>query len=395
VSSLREALEAALVENPDDLAAHMAYADHLHDQGDPRGELIQVQLALENGALVRSERERLAAREKVLLEVARPGCLGTPLGYLLGRMGVPRAGYRIRRGWLAEVEQQGTLGEPLAETLATAPEARLLRKLALEGMPERYRVGPGGLGRPSVVEILSTSSNFRNLRALHLNTLDGFARQQSAGAFQKRQRELFVAGDRVWDWVANLPRLEELYLGCRTQNVARLFALPTLGALRILQLNHGQDHPLDVLAGNPVLARLTHLSLFPRPVGSEGDSPCLHLGHLAAIASSPNLPGLTHLRFQRSDAGDAGVRLLLESGLLVRLSMLDLALGSITDEGANLLAEADLGDLEILDVSDNAISPAGQRTLGTALKRKLTLRMGEQHEPGDGGWLDWAEVELE
>src|SRR4051812_15966193 len=37
----RDSLEAALVENPDDDAAHMAYADHLHDQGDPRGEFIQ------------------------------------------------------------------------------------------------------------------------------------------------------------------------------------------------------------------------------------------------------------------------------------------------------------------------------------------------------------------
>jgi uncharacterized protein (TIGR02996 family) len=49
---LREALEAALVENPDDLAAHRAYADHLMELGDPRGEFIQVQLALEDADAV-------------------------------------------------------------------------------------------------------------------------------------------------------------------------------------------------------------------------------------------------------------------------------------------------------------------------------------------------------
>src|SRR5262249_5265412 len=42
------ALEEALAEDPDDRAAHAAYADHLAERGNPRGELIQVQLALED-----------------------------------------------------------------------------------------------------------------------------------------------------------------------------------------------------------------------------------------------------------------------------------------------------------------------------------------------------------
>jgi uncharacterized protein (TIGR02996 family) len=42
----RAALETALFDHPDDLATHMAYADLLREQGDPRGEFIQVQLAL-------------------------------------------------------------------------------------------------------------------------------------------------------------------------------------------------------------------------------------------------------------------------------------------------------------------------------------------------------------
>ena len=48
MSDLRTALEEALAANPDDVASHAAYADHLADLGDPRGELIQVQLALED-----------------------------------------------------------------------------------------------------------------------------------------------------------------------------------------------------------------------------------------------------------------------------------------------------------------------------------------------------------
>src|SRR5215472_15320381 len=44
-SPLQKSLEQALADSPDDLGAHSAYADYLMEQGDPRGEFIQVQLA--------------------------------------------------------------------------------------------------------------------------------------------------------------------------------------------------------------------------------------------------------------------------------------------------------------------------------------------------------------
>src|SRR5436190_22265883 len=55
-SPTRRALEQALAEDPDDLAAHSAYADLLVELGDPRGEFIQVQLALEREGLDAAER---------------------------------------------------------------------------------------------------------------------------------------------------------------------------------------------------------------------------------------------------------------------------------------------------------------------------------------------------
>ena len=67
-SALQQSLEAALVEEPDDLAAHSAYADYLMEQGDPRGEFIQVQLALEDPARLAKERQRLRERETALQE---------------------------------------------------------------------------------------------------------------------------------------------------------------------------------------------------------------------------------------------------------------------------------------------------------------------------------------
>ena len=55
MSSLRAALEDAIAANPDDRAAHSAYADLLTEEGDPRGEFIAVQLALEDESLPPAE----------------------------------------------------------------------------------------------------------------------------------------------------------------------------------------------------------------------------------------------------------------------------------------------------------------------------------------------------
>ena len=63
ISTERKALEAALLAHPDEIAAHSAYADLLVEEGNPRGEFIQVQLALEDPARSREERETLAKRE--------------------------------------------------------------------------------------------------------------------------------------------------------------------------------------------------------------------------------------------------------------------------------------------------------------------------------------------
>lgn len=56
---LQASLEEALVANPDDRATHSAYADYLTEQGDPRGELIAVQLALEDTHRSDADRKQL------------------------------------------------------------------------------------------------------------------------------------------------------------------------------------------------------------------------------------------------------------------------------------------------------------------------------------------------
>src|SRR5262249_3973971 len=133
--TLREALEAALVDNPDDLAAHMAYADYLQEQGDPRGEFIQVQLALEDEARPAAERKQLQKREEALRKAHVRGWLGdlAPVVLEAGGSGFRRQHDKISRarwarGWLEEL-YLWEMDVPAARALARCPAARLLRRL--------------------------------------------------------------------------------------------------------------------------------------------------------------------------------------------------------------------------------------------------------------------------
>ncbi len=75
---MREAFEQAIREGPDDLASHAACADWLQEQGDPRGEFIRVQLALEDGGRPTSAGSSMPARSGCSSSTSVPGWAGWP-----------------------------------------------------------------------------------------------------------------------------------------------------------------------------------------------------------------------------------------------------------------------------------------------------------------------------
>jgi uncharacterized protein (TIGR02996 family) len=141
--ALRLALEAAIFENPDDLAAHMAYGDLLAEQGDPRGELIQVQLALEDASRSASERKGLQLRERALFAAHVGKWLGgLPASFLDfvrqedGTLEIRRLasdGFRfvIQRGWLRRLVVV-SYGGKLFPALRQGPAVPLLSELLFQ-----------------------------------------------------------------------------------------------------------------------------------------------------------------------------------------------------------------------------------------------------------------------
>jgi uncharacterized protein (TIGR02996 family) len=371
---LRRALEAALAANPDDLATHMAYADHLAEQGDPRGEFIQVQIALEDPRRSAEERQRLRAREQELLEAHQRDWLGEAADlFLLDDKGVgERFGmewfhpgeshFRFVRGWLDSLHLDH-FSTPLAEALARSPTLRLLRQLTIMHSED----DPG------------------------YEALAGWPCLDCVRGFQigPPETNCQINGEGIEPAVARMSRLEELYLYAHRVETEEVFALP-LPNLRKLHVYHTYDYALDVLGNNPTLGNLVELSCWPHALEPDDDEAYIQPGPFRKMVFSPHLKSLTSLALYLTDLGDEGVRAVVESGILRRLRVLDLWSGRITDEGARLLAASpDIRHLQRLRVAQNRLTPAGVEALratGVPLEaeRQLTGRAEEQEHLWEG-----------
>jgi hypothetical protein len=169
-----------------------------------------------------------------------------------------------------------------------------------------------------------------------------------------------------------------------------LVALP-MPNLRVFLLYHGWSYPLDRLAANPTLGKLTHILCHPH--GQEpGDPPYIRLKDLRAICRASHLTSLTHLRLRSSDVGDAGAKEIASSGILKRLRVLELQLGCISDEGAKALAASpDLTNLQLLDLSHNGLTKKGIAALqAMGVKVVAEKQHGQtRYDPDDHNEFLW------
>ena len=387
--TLRDALESALLENPDDLATHMAYADYLEEQGDPRGEFVRIQLALESPHHSPAERKELQRREKELLDAHQAEWVGDWPAFVVkggpegrGQLDFPTPTFGFERGIFTTVTID-ELNVECARAFVRAPRTRFVRRLYIGGFAyeeeDEFTPGPD-IPTDTVVDhsqqILFHWPHLANLRVFQL----GWTSDEDYGDFCSHQCHLW--GGHAHDLVKRMPRIEELYLFARQVNGLALFSLE-MPEIRIVQLYHSDRYGLKELAENSSLGKLTHLLCHPH---ATQDDPPIGLPDLQAIVNSPHLKSLTHLRLRIGDFGDEGVEAIVRSGILKRLKMLDLRHGRVTDAGAKLLAGCpDTKNLDLLDLSRNELTAVGIAALngiGNSVKTE------HQHDSTAGLELD-------
>jgi uncharacterized protein (TIGR02996 family) len=367
MADLRAVLEQELVGDPDDLAAHQAYADLLQECQDPadaaRGEFIAGQIALEDEGLSDRERQRLQRRERSLLAGHARTWLGELAPYVYDQDGVrgdDRNSFSFRCGWLDVLEFRN-LAPECAEVLARSPQIRLLRDLIIEfaAWDEDREVY-----RP-----LCRSPYLGNVLSLQLGRLA----RGSTGQFRS-----CITAELLPELVRQMPQLEDLRLFAQEVDTDWLFRWEGLRSLQTLQVYHMNHYPLETLAANPSLGRLTELLLYPHSL-EDGEQPYLRLDGVRALVRSPHLTSLRRLQLCMCSMGDAGCAEIVESGILARLRWLDLRYGTVGDRGALLLARCpQVKNLEWLDLSGNCLGAEG---LGALAAAGIRFKAGDQWEP--------------
>jgi uncharacterized protein (TIGR02996 family) len=324
----------AIWEDPEDDAVRLVYADWLEENGRAeRGELIRLQIELAHGKLSRQRREKLAAREKALLDAhaeewlgPRPECArcrferGMPGVFLTTREFFSKSFQREGAEWLRRAGVQQIALNGSSSRLQDITGSSLLDGVhtlgwqSLAAKDDGFAALARGSGLANLHTLRLAQSHARGLRVQALVNSPHLGRLKHLGLtgnaalalglpalvaspLWRRLTGLDLGGAGVRD--RNLPLLLDAFSGnCLSSlslasnglrdGVVAVEACPALRSLSLLNLGGNRIGPAGVaaLAASPHLANLRHLSLDWNSFGNQGAE---------ALANSPNLNGLVRL----------------------------------------------------------------------------------------------------
>ena len=370
-------LLAEVIADPRAIAPRLVYADALLEAGDPRGELIQVQCALEGLDADDPARDALEARASDLLALHEPAWTRElrercelhdhPFEFAYRRGFVESARLRAARvrALLPILAEQTPLRElrigsaQRVEDLAEVPGLVELEGLSLHG----------AASGDALVRAFASWPHRGRLRSLQLEGGTAAARAVAGApalAGLERLSMSFLDGEGVGALAAaaHLASLRALALPHVALDGASLEVLgrsPALSSLEVLEIGHvrwrgGRAHP-EVRAGElPALARLRELRCHRSAIGA---SPALEL----ALGAR----GLEILDLDGVPLGEAGARSLLGGGGLPELRHLDLSATEQTDEGFAAVIDAlEVPGLRRLACGGNALGSRAAAALAAS-----------------------------
>jgi uncharacterized protein (TIGR02996 family) len=393
----------AVLDNPDDDAPRLAFADWLEEHGDPeRAEFIRVQVELAGLPEDDDRQYALAARERALL--------GRHEQEWAGSLGRGQSRPTFRRGFVSHlfIDAQ-TLPEAADAAFTVAPLDGLI-VLKARGSVQRL-AACSHLQRLAELIIgggIDGSYGLLGDDLRHLVACPHLGRLRRLGLFRSRIRFDHFQSLVESPLFARLTRLHlircEFSEGAGVRAAEALAASPASRGLEELSLEATDvlSAGLRALVASPHLAGLKSLLLFSigsckvlAAFGQLAGLRSLTLGHLhddrrhllddedvAALAVAPWVSGLRELNLTSNYIEDAGVAALAASHHLGRLRVLDLQGNRIGVAGFQALAASpNLAGLRTLRLSDNRCGDAGVE----ALAASPSLRGLRVLEVGGGG----------
>ncbi|MDQ3370899.1 MAG: TIGR02996 domain-containing protein, partial [Myxococcota bacterium] len=351
-------LERTVADDPEDREAYLVLADYLQGQGDPRGELIVLQLRGED-----DPRAHKAAQK--YFDVHHEAMLG-PLvphqkvhGHRAADAFTWRRGY-IQRARLSTLEDEERSAAELLELVLRLPSGRFLAELTI-GFDGSF---DSGLER--IVELLA-EHGAPALRKLHL------------GDFvypDECELSWFEVGDISGVWRA-LPRLRHLIVQGGTFDLGTI-EHPTLERLEVRTGGLSAVNAAALTAAR--CPALRHLDVW---YGTENYGWDGSFAAVEPLLARTDLPALRHLGLRNAEFTDEACRALVTSPLLRQLEVLDLSLGTLSDDGAQTLAahRDALRHLRVLDVSKSFLTDAGRAVLRGICAQVIDT---EQQDADDG-----------
>ncbi len=361
----KEAFLQAVIENPDDDAPRLIYADWLEEQGESqRAELIRTQCEL--ARLAEDDEVRrpiLQEREWTLLSAHAKEWLAelpvlegikwdesTPLGKLHS---VPD----FERGFACSIiaENEKAFQEHTASIFRAAPVNRL-------GFNHRAKNLDLFLSCPELERLrrLGMSAQFHRRRR---NWQKCFAQLVNCPRLaQLRELDLWLnkLGDKGVQILIDSPyltRLTTLDLGSNDVSMAGMRSLSAWPVHKQLKYINLAGNPIGNVGARELLSwpSLTDLTLSSDDIGPEW---------VSALVGSPLLSRLRGLSVG-GNIGNEGVRLLADCPRPIRLAQLNLSSCNLdfTASAPSLHQAVWLRELNILDLGNNRIASAGARDL--------------------------------
>jgi uncharacterized protein (TIGR02996 family) len=352
-------LEKAILANPEDADAYSVYGDWLHEQGDPRGELIALMLANKGKAA------------QALLEKHAAYFLGPLAAHVHCYDDWPRRsdrreafrwkygfihGARLAHDYYANSEFKGSLREVL-ELLLAHPSGKFLTQLIMN-----YNKDPSEDTLQDLIDVLAKRAP-PTLREIEIGD-------------DVSQISWYHVGDLgpLWKGVPNLATLK-IHAGS--------FSLGNIQAPSLVRaefITGGLSKAAAKSIAKASWPKIEYLDVYYGDDQYGGDA---SIADVRPLLDRKDLTALRHLGLMNSMFADELADAIGGANVIRGLRELDLSHGIMTDDGARALAATrdKLAHLEVLNVSENYLTRDGIKALKGCAKKVIADSQKDDDDP--------------